>query len=131
MKLSKLPGWIIASAVAIRGLASGQVLAGQVQVVLDGSGPVYAPAIKPADPGVSPTAGVTVTVSNGNNLSVGYDLIDQRSEATIMNGTVKGKRIIQKLGTAHAGRNYTLRLRCQEPPWNCTKCSAFGRVEWP
>jgi hypothetical protein len=34
MNLSKLQGWITACAVAITGLASGQVLAGRAQVVL-------------------------------------------------------------------------------------------------
>jgi hypothetical protein len=72
-----------------------------------------------------------VTVSNGNNLNVGYDLIDQRSKAKIVNGTVKEKRIIQKLGTVYAGQTFMLRLRCHEPPWNRTKCSVLGRVEWP
>lgn len=99
-------------------------LAASYTVHLSGSGPVYTSAFSPG------ARTVTVTVETYNNLNVGYDLIDQGSGAVIANGTIKdkGKRTVR--ATSHAGRTYKLRLRCQEPIWNNTKCSAKGTVSW-
>jgi hypothetical protein len=110
--------------IGVYGFAAGEARAGLTSVKLQGSGPVYTQAVKPGE------GTVTVAISNGNNLNVGYDLIDLRTGGKIVNGTIKKQGSVEKLGTAHAGRTYKLRLRCQEPPWNHTKCRAEGIVSW-
>jgi hypothetical protein len=103
----------------------GEASASHYSVRLNGSGPVYTETMKPG------RTTVTVTVSNRNNNNVGYDLIDQGNGNVIANGTIKSEGKVTKLGTAHDGRTYKLRLRCQEPRWNRTKCDAVGSVDWP
>jgi hypothetical protein len=93
-------------------------------VNLSGSGPVYTSSMSPGQRTVS------VYVRNYNNLNVGWDLIDQGNGSVISNGTIKDAGSITRNATTHAGRAYKLRLRCQEPVWNNTKCNAYGSVSW-
>ncbi len=93
-------------------------------ISLDGSGPIFSDPLKPGQ------RSVTVEISNYNNLNVGYDLIDQGDRTVIANGTITDYGSVQKFPTTLAGHTYKLRLRCQEPPWNNTKCNAAGWVDW-
>ncbi len=115
----------LALGLGLCGFVSGPAFAAQYAVVLQGSGPVYTDAMQPG------YRNVRVTVYNHNNLNVGFDLIEQGTGTVIANGTIKDRGSASKIGTAHAGRRYMLRLRCQEPPWNHTKCNAAGTVSWP
>ncbi|MDR6224055.1 hypothetical protein [Desmospora profundinema] len=94
------------------------------EVNLSGSGPVFTEKFTPGN------RQVTVVVETYNNLNVGYDLMDTKDGTKIANGTIKKKGKIERKATAHRGRTYHLRLRCQEPPWNKTKCRAKGVVSW-
>jgi hypothetical protein len=94
------------------------------EVPLSGDGPVTTSAMSPGNKTMS------VVVTNYNNLNVGWDLIDQGSKEEIANGTITDKGSVSRTARAHAGRTYRLRLRCQEPPWNKTKCHALGVVQW-
>ena len=127
--MSKSQWWksLVACAIGVGmyGVVVGEAHAGQASVVrLAGSGPVYTQAVQPGK------RTVTVTITNYNSLNVGFDLIDLRTGGKIVNGTRTTAGTVQKRGTAHAGRTYKLRLRCQEPPWNYTKCRALGTVSW-
>jgi hypothetical protein len=127
--MSKSQWWksLVACAIGVGmyGVVVGEAHAGQAgPLLLQGSGPVYTRAVKPG------ARTVKVTVSNNNNFNVGFDLLDVRSGGKILNGTIKNRGNVTKLGTAHAGRTYHLRLRCQEPNWNHTKCNAEGVVKW-
>ncbi len=93
-------------------------------VDLSGSGPVYSSSMSPGQ------RQVQVKITNFNSLNVGWDLIDQGDKSVISNGTITDKGYIGRSATAHKGRTYKLRLRCQEPVWNKTKCHAQGIVEW-
>ena len=93
-------------------------------VDLSGSGPVYTSTLSPGERQVS------VSINTLNNLNVGWDLIDQGNQNVISNGTIKDKGTINRQATTHAGHTYQLRLRCQEPIWNRTKCNAKGTVSW-
>lgn len=102
----------------------GDVFAGSAYLTLNGSGPVYSKAFSPGD------RQIQLTIWNHNNLNVGFDVIDQGNGHVIANGTVKDRGTYRFYGTAHRGRTYKLRLRCQEPPWNKTKCNASAQVVW-
>ncbi|KAM3099856.1 hypothetical protein ACKFKF_13495 [Phormidesmis sp. 146-12] len=91
---------------------------------LSGSGPVFSDSLRPGN------RVVRVDISNHNNLNVGYDLIDQGDKTVVANGTIKDQGTVSKTATTLARRTYKLRLRCQEPRWNNTKCSASGNVNW-
>jgi hypothetical protein len=93
-------------------------------VVLSGDGPVVTRTMSPGN------RQVTVSITTYNNLNVGWDLIDQGSGDEIANGTITDQGTINRPATTHAGRTYRLRLRCQEPIWNKTKCHAKGTVSW-
>ncbi len=93
-------------------------------VDLSGSGPVYSSSMSPGQ------RQVQVKITNFNSLNVGWDLIDQGSGSVISNGTITDSGNITRRATAHARRTYKLRLRCQEPFWNNTRCHASGRVSW-
>jgi hypothetical protein len=100
------------------------VYAGYVLVNLNGSGPVYTKAFSPGE------RQVKFYITTYNNLNVGFDIIDQKNGSVIANGTIKDKGTRQGYATTHAGHSYKLRLRCQEPFWNRTKCNAQGYVSW-
>ncbi len=98
--------------------------AASAEVHLSGDGPVYSRTISPGNRQVS------VSITNYNNLNVGWDLIDVGNGNEISNGTIKDRGTINRRATTLAGRTYRLRLRCQEPIWNRTKCNAKGTVSW-
>ncbi|RAL21310.1 hypothetical protein DL897_16865 [Thermoflavimicrobium daqui] len=102
---------------------NGEAFAARHGVHLSGSGPVYTGWFSPG------SRTVTVSVETHNNLNVGFDLFDNHGNA-IANGTIKdkGKRVVK--ASTHRGNSYRLRLRCQEPRWNMTKCRAYGEVSW-
>jgi hypothetical protein len=116
--------WIFASALTLAASIHGEAHARTISVSLAGSGPVYTQAFSPGE------RAINFKVDTRNNLNVGFDIIDQRSGAVIANGTIKDRGSRAGTASAHAGRTYKLRLRCQEPRWNRTKCSAVGQVSW-
>ncbi len=93
-------------------------------VQLSGSGPVYTSLMSPG------ARYVNVKIYNYNNLNIGWDLIDQGNQSVIANGTMTDEGNIVVGATTHTGRTYKLRLRCQEPTWNRTKCRGSGNVSW-
>lgn len=99
----------------------GDVLATYSGVWINGSGPVYSPVVT-----ADFTGNATVKISNHNNLNVGFDLYDRNTGTVVANGTVKDKGEYRYIATFIKGRKYQLRLRCQEPVWNRTKCNAYG-----
>ncbi|MEJ9230345.1 hypothetical protein LAV79_12820 [Peribacillus butanolivorans] len=89
-------------------------------VYLSGSGPVYSNWINPRH------STFFLKVYNNNNLNVGYDVFDSKGRV-VANGTIKDKGSIFKYVTDN-GLNYRVRLRCQEPWWNKTKCNAYAKI---
>ncbi|MBD1373846.1 hypothetical protein IC620_15990 [Hazenella sp. IB182357] len=121
-KMSKLISAFVLS-ILVTFSVQGEVFAGSTSVFLSGSGPVYSSNVSPGD-----TSG-KLYISNYTSLNVGFDLFDQNGNK-VANGTVKDYGDREYNVTFHSGKSYYLRLRCQEPIWNNTKCRAKGIVEW-
>jgi hypothetical protein len=64
----------------VYGFMAREAGAALTSVKLQGSGPVYTQAVQPGE------GTVTVGVANGNNLHVGYDLIDLRTGGRLSTG---------------------------------------------
>lgn len=97
----------------------GEVSAASKTVYLNGSGPVYSGWIKGQGK-------MTIAITNNNNLNVGYDVFDTKGNV-IANGTITDKYAVGRTIQSN-GRSYRIRLRCQEPWWNDTKCWAKASI---
>jgi hypothetical protein len=100
--------------------AYAAVYATNASVYLSGSGPVYSNWINPRH------SNFKLKVYNYNNLNVGYDVFDSKGRV-VANGTIKDAGSISRTVTDN-GLNYRVRLRCQEPWWNDTKCHAKASI---
>ena len=125
MNKKTLGGFAATAMLLTGGLVTGlPATAGTVigSTQLSGDGPVYSEVIS------SRITNVKVIINNNNNSNVGWDLIDQRSGQKIANGTMKDKGQLVRKAKIFEGRQYKLRLRCQDPIWNRTNCNASGYV---
>ncbi|WP_307435079.1 hypothetical protein [Bacillus sp. V2I10] len=66
-------------------------------------------------------------VENYTNKNVGYDVYDSKGRV-VANGTITDKGTVKKYVTNN-GYKYKVRLRCQEPWWNDTKCEAYSILD--
>lgn len=114
--ISLLLGVIMVVSVSIEANAANKYR----RVYLNGSGPVYSNWL-------NPKSHFRLYVYNSNNLNVGYDVFDSKGRI-VANGTIKDSGYINRTVTDN-GLKYRLRLRCQEPWWNKTKCNAFGFIK--
>ncbi|MFD1707381.1 hypothetical protein ACFSCZ_11640 [Siminovitchia sediminis] len=113
--ISLLLGVIMAVSVSVEANAANNYK----HVYLSGSGPVYSNWLNPKDH-------FKLYIYNSNNLNVGYDVFDSKGRI-VANGTIKDAGTITRSVTDN-GLKYRVRLRCQEPWWNKTKCNAFAYI---
>lgn len=95
------------------------LLSGSADVYLVGSGPVYSKWVRSSGT-------IQLYIRNYNNLNVGYDVFDSKGRI-VANGTITDAGNYG-WNITNNGLSYRVRLRCQEPFWNNTKCNARGTL---